>query len=69
MRNSEKTDIMNCTLYFLNYVIKPRRLMTKLSTTGEKKTDCLAMRIWHEISDIMIGGVKIPFDQICLNYD
>lgn len=65
----KRTDVAKGIPYFLSYGIESGGLRHEIPVTDEEKMECPAMKFEHGISDFMIGGVKIPSDKICLNYD
>lgn len=64
MQLLKKSDVTNEAPYFLSYGIESGGLKHKIPVTEAEKMECPAMKFAHEISDFVIGGVKISYDKM-----
>lgn len=68
-RTLKKEDIFNHIPYYLSYGVESGGIKHSVPATEIEKMNCPAMKFEHEIGNFTIGGMKIPCDRICLNYD
>lgn len=65
----KKQDISSDIPYYLSYGVESGGIKHSVPVTEIEKMNCSAMKFEHEIRDFTIGGMRIPCDKICLNYD
>lgn len=65
----KRADLVNQIPSFLSYGVESGGFKHKNPATDAERMDCPAMKFVHGISELTIGGVEIPADKICLNYD
>lgn len=65
----KSADIVGRIPYYFSYGVESGGLKHAIPITDIEKMDCPAIKFEHKISCLTIGGVKIPNEKICLNYD
>lgn len=70
LSQTKKLSDINANIPFLcSYGVETGGLKHDIPSTFSEKVSCEAMKFAHNISDLIIDGVKVPASTIHINYD